>query len=173
MEAANQVWAMDFVTVSLADGRRVRALTLLDLFTRESLAIRAGAPFTGGQVVAVLEELTALRGVPSSIRVDNGPEFSGKMLDLWAYFNKVTLDFSRPGKPTDNAFIESFNGRFRQECLDPNWFLCLEDARVKIESWRKEYNADRPHSALGNLAPEEFAASRARRTKPDTGAKLA
>jgi putative transposase len=166
VEAANQAWAMDFVTVTLADGRRVRVLTVLDLFTRESLALRADARFPGAQVVRVLEELAYLRGVPKSLRVDNGPEFSGKMLDLWAYFNGVTLDFSRPGKPTDNAFIESFNGRLRQECLDPNWFVCLDDARAKIEAWRKDYNEDRPHSALGNLAPREFAARQAGLTKP-------
>lgn len=173
VEAANQVWAMDFVTVPLADGRKARVLTVLDLFTREGLAIRADARFTSGQVVAVLEELTYLRGAPGSVRVDNGPEFTGKMLDLWAYFNKVTLDFSRPGKPTDNAFIESFNGRLRQECLDPNWFVCLEDLRQKTEAWRQEYNEERPHSALGDLAPREFAESHARVKGPDGPSKLA
>jgi putative transposase len=153
--------------VPLADGRRVRVRTVLDLFTRESLAIRADAPFPGIQVIKVLEELTHGRGTPQSIRVDNGPEFSGKLLDLWAYFNRVSLDFSRPGKPTDNAFIESFNGRLRQECLDPNWFLCLDDLRTKVEAWRREYNEERPHSALGDLAPEEFAANQARSVEPD------
>jgi putative transposase len=171
--ATNQVWAMDFMSVALADGRRLRLLAILDLFSRESLALRADARFTGGQVVKVLEELTYLRGKPQSIRVDDGPEFSGKMLDLWAYFNKVTLDFSRPGKPTDNAFIESFNGRLRQECLDPTWFLCLDDLRSKIEAWRREYNEERPHSALGDLAPKEFAASQARSTEPDRVLQLA
>ena len=153
VEAVNQVWAMDFLTVGLADGRKARVLTVLDLFTRESLAIRADARFTGGQVVQVLEELTCQRGAPAGIRVDNGPEFTGRSLDLWAYFNGVTLDFSRPGKPTDNAFIEAFNARVRQECLNRSWFLCLEDARAKIEAWRREYDTERPHGALGNLAP--------------------
>ena len=139
-EAANQVWAMDFMSDALADGRRFRVLTVLDLFTRECLAIRVDLRFTGDGVVAVLEGLVAERGLPSSIRVDNGPEFTGRTLDLWAYFNGVTLDFSRPGKPTDNAFIESFNGRLREECLNPHWFLCLDDARAKIESWRSRYN---------------------------------
>lgn len=173
VESANQVCTMDFLTVAFADGRMVRVLTVLDLFTRECLAIRADGRFTGGQVVQVVEELACLHGAPASVRVDHGPEFSGRMLDLWAYFNKVTLDFSRPGKPTDNAFIESFNGRFRQECLDPNWFLGLEEARAKIEAGRREYNAERPHSALGDLAPEEFAGSQARRTMPDRASKLA
>jgi putative transposase len=159
--SADQVWAMDFVTDVLADGRRYRVLAVLDLFTRECLALRAGFKLTGGDVVAVLDELKTRRGVPGSIRVDNGPEFAGRTLDLWAYFNGVALDFSRPGKPTDNAFIESFNGRLRQECLNPRWFLCLDDARVELAGWQREYNADRPHSALGNLAPGEFAARQA------------
>jgi putative transposase len=165
--AANQVWAMDFVTVTLADGRRVRTLAVLDLFTRESLAIRSDHHFPAGQVVAVLDELVAVRGSPGAVRVDNGPEFAGKTLDLWAYFRRVVLDFSRPGTPTDNAFIESFNGRLRDECLNPNWFLCLDEVRRKTEDWRREYNRERPHSALGNLAPEEFAAQMASPTRPN------
>lgn len=173
VETANQVWAMDFLSVPLSDGRKVRLLTVLDLYTRESLAIRADGRFPSGQVVRVMEELVSLRGTPTSIRVDNGPEFTGKMLDLWAYFNRVTLDFSRPGKPTDNAFIESFDGRLRQECLDPNWFQCVDDLRRKTVTWRKEYNEDRPHSALGNLAPKEFAELKARIPKPNPLAKLA
>ena len=110
-----------------------------------------------------MEVLTCLgkkRSLPRIIRVDNGPEFISKVLDQWAYLNNVTLDFSRPGKPTDNAFIEAFNGRLRQECLNENWFLSLEDAREKVEVWRKEYNRWRPHSALGNLSPVEFAETR-------------
>jgi putative transposase len=163
------VWAMDFVTATLADGRRARVLTVLDLFTRESLAVRADGRFPAAQVVRVLDELAHSRGVLQSLRVDNGPEFAGRTLDLWAYFNGVTLDFSRPGKPTDNAFIESFNGRLRQECLDPSWFLCLDDLRRKTEDWRTDYNERRPHSALGNLAPREFAAKQAGLTKPSRG----
>ena len=96
--------------------------------------------------------------MPKAIRVDNGPEFTSKRLDQWAYLNGVELDFSRPGKPTDNAFIEAFNGRFRQECLNENWFLSLEDAEEKVESWRRHYNGERPHSALGNLSPREVVA---------------
>lgn len=169
VEAINQVWAMDFLSDTLSDGRKVRVLTVLDVFTRESLAIRADFRFSREQVVRVLEELMYTRGVPRSVRLDNGPEFTGTMLDLWAYFNKVTLDFSRPGKPTDNAF----NGRFRQECLDQHWFTCLDDARVKMEAWRMRYNTEHSHSALGNLAPEEFAASQAGKVGPNRASKLA
>jgi putative transposase len=171
-EAANRVWAMDFLSDALSDGRRFRVLTVVDTFTREGLAARADFRFTGDQVVAALEGLAAERGAPASIRVDNGPEFVGRSLDLWAYFNGVTLDFSRPGKPTDNAYIEAFNGRLRQECLDPHWFLCLDDAREKIEAWRARYNREHPHSALGYLAPGEFAAIQAGRKGPRPIAKL-
>ena len=108
----------------------------------------------------VLEGVVDEHGLPKAIRVDNGPEFISKDLDLWAYWNKVKLDFSRPGKPTDNAFIESFNARFRLECLNEHWFLTLEDARQKIETWRRDYNENRPHSSLGNVPPVEFARRR-------------
>lgn len=107
-------------------------------------------------MVRSLEQAVRIYGKPKAIRVDNGPEFIAKELDRWAYSNGVLLDFTRPGKPTDNAYIESFNSRFRQECLNQHWFLSLEDAKVKIEAWRREYNSNRPHSALGNLTPEEF-----------------
>ena len=110
-------------------------------------------------MVSVLEELADERGLPEKIQVDNGPEFASKSLDLWAYLNGVQLDFSRPRKPTDNAVIESFNGKFREECLNQNWFLSLEEAKYKIELWRRECNEVRPHSALGSLAPSEFAVS--------------
>lgn len=171
-EAADRVWAMDFVSDALSDGRRFRILTVVNAYTREALATRVDSRFTGDQVVKVLEGIVAERGTPRSIRVDNGPEFVGRSLDLWAHFNGVTLDFSRPGKPTDNAFIESFNGRLRQECLSPNRFLCLEDARAKIEAWRAAYNKEHPHSALGYLAPGEFAASKAGEQRPKTPSKL-
>jgi putative transposase len=165
-EAADRVWAMDFMSDALSDGRRSRALTVVDTFTREGPAARADSRFTGDQVVAALEGLAAERGAPASIRVDNGPEFVGRSLDLWAHFNGVAADFSRPGKPTDNAYIEAFNGRLRQECLDPHWFLCLDEAREKIEAWRPRYNREHPHSALGYLAPGEFAASEAGKIGP-------
>jgi putative transposase len=148
---------MDFVSDQLYDGRRIRVLTLVDNHTRESLALHVDQRVRGIEVVAELERVVDVHGLPESIRVDNGPEFISKDLDLWAYWNKVTLDFSRPGKPTDNAFIESFNARFRQECLNEHWFLTLEDAREKIEAWRRDYNEQRPHSSLGNMPPARFA----------------
>ena len=134
-------------------------MTIVDHFTRESLAIDVVQRFRGRDVVDVLSRVGLDRSLPKTIRVDNGPEFTSKALDQWAYANQLTLDFSRPGKPTDNAFIESFNGRVRSECLNENWFLSFEDAEEKIEAWRRDYNEQRPHSALGNLAPKDFASS--------------
>ncbi len=156
----NECWSMDFVSDQLFDGRRIRVLTLVDNHTRESLALHVDQRVRGRDVVRVLEHVTDVHGLPLAIRVDNGPEFISKDLDLWAYWNKVKLDFSRPGKPTDNAFIESFNARFRMECLNEHWFLTLDDARGKIESWRRDYNESRPHSSLGNVPPAEFARRR-------------
>ncbi|WZP00260.1 IS3 family transposase [Isosphaeraceae bacterium EP7] len=161
IEAANQAWAMDFMSDALSDGGKLRVLTVLDLFTREAVAMRVAPRFTSGQVAEVMAEVSSTRGAPREPRVDNGPEFTGKMLDLWAHLNGVTLDFSRPGKPTDNAFIESFNGRVREECLNQTDFTSLEDARERVESWRVDYNEVRPHGALGNLAPRDFAALKA------------
>jgi putative transposase len=149
---------MDLVSDALFDGRRIQALTLVDNLTREALAIVVDGSIRGEHVVDVVEQVAARRGAPQLIRVDHGPEFVSKVLDRWAYECGVTLDFSRPGKPTDNAFIESFNGRLRDECMDAHWFLSLEDARSKIEAWRRGYNASRPHSALGQLTPLECAA---------------
>ena len=154
---ANQGWSMDFMSDELYDGRRIRLLTLVDNFTRKSLAIEVSDHLGGHRVAEVLMRLGEERNLPKTIRVDNGPEFISKVLDQWAYLNGVALDFSRPGKPTDNAFIEAFNGRLRQECLNESWFLSLEDAREKVEVWRQEYNSQRPHGALGNLTPVEFA----------------
>jgi putative transposase len=150
---------MDFMADELFNGRRFRLLTIVDDFTRESLAIEVGQRLTGDRVVEVLDRIGLGRDLPDRIRVDNGTEFTSKRLDQWAYLNGVSLEFSRRGKPTDNGLIEAFNGRLRAECLNENWFLSLEDAREKVESWRRHYNGDRPHSALGNLAPREFAAS--------------
>ena len=141
----------------LFNGQRFRLLTLVDNFSRESLAIRVGQRLTGDDVVQVLERVTQTHGKPQSIRVDNGPEFISKSLDWWAYWNDVKLDFSRPGKPTDNAMIESFNGKLREECLNQNWFLSLADAQARVDAWRTEYNNERPHSALGQRSPIEFA----------------
>jgi len=141
----------------LFDGRRLRLLTIVDNHTRESLAIHVGQRIRGEEVVEVLERISGEHGFPKTIRVDNGPECISKDLDLWAYWNKVKLDFSRPGKPTDNAFIEAFNARFRMECLNEHWFLSLDDAQQKVEAWRRDYNEDRPHSSLDNIPPAEFA----------------
>jgi len=157
--AVNETWSMDFMTDELHNGQRIRLLTLVDNFSRESLAIEVDEHIGGERVVAVLVGVAKQRGLPRTIRVDNGPEFISKRLDQWAYFNGVELDFIRPGKPADNAFIEAFNGRMRQECLNENWFLSLQDAREKVETWRQEYNTKRPHGALGNMAPFEYAAA--------------
>jgi putative transposase len=161
--APNELWSMDFVSDALFDGRRLRALTIVDAFTREALAIEVDQGIKGEQVVAAVAQLALVRGAPRTIRVDNGPEFVSKVLDRWAYENGVTLDFSRPGKPTDNAFVESFNGRLRDECLNAHWFLSLADARSKIEAWRRQYNESRPHTALGWLTPQEFALAAAQK----------
>jgi len=144
----------------LFDGRRFRLSTIVDNFTRESLAIEAASGLRGEDITRVLDRITADRGaLPSKIRVDNGSEFTSKRLDQWAYLNNVCLDFSRPGKPTDNGLVEAFNGRLRAECLNENWFMSLVDVKEKAAAWRMHYNQDRPHSALGNLAPEEFVAT--------------
>jgi putative transposase len=135
---------MDFVADSLFNGKRFRVLTVVDNFSRECLRAKVGQSLRGEQVVTALDQLKHERGVPRSIRMDNGSEFVSKVLDKWAYDNQVVLDFSRPGKPTDNAFAESFIGSFRDECLNVNWFLSLEDACDKIEQWRKDYNEFRP-----------------------------
>lgn len=153
----NDVWAMDFMSDALFDGRPFRLLTVVDCCSREGLATVPRATFRAFNVVEVLDRLVGERGKPKTIRVDNGPEFAGRLLDQWAYLNGVELDFSRPGTPTDNAFIEAFNARVRAECLNASWFLSLADARQRIEAWRIDYNTERPHSALGHLTPRAFA----------------
>lgn len=140
----------------LSDGRQFRLLTLVDNFSRESPQIEVDFSLTGKRVVEVLERLKWTRGLPQAIKVDNGSEFISKAVDFWAYQNKVKLDFSRPGKPTDNAFIESFNGRVRQECLSQHWFESLAEAKSIIEKWRIDYNEQRPHSSLGFQTPSEY-----------------
>ena len=164
----NECWSMDFVADELFDGRRIRILTIVDNFTRESLCTSANFQFKGVRVAEALEEVVKEHGNPESIKVDNGPKFISKEMDLWAYSHGVKLDFSRPGKPTDNAFIESFNGKFRQECLNQHWFLSLEDAKSKIEAWKDDYNKERPHSSLRNKTPKEFVAAL---EKAETGQK--
>jgi len=152
-----QCWSMDFVSDALFDGRKFRTLTVVDNYSRECLSIKVGQSLKGVDVVTTLEYLKHEKGIiPQRLQTDNGSEFISKEVDRWAYENKVTLDYSRPGKPTDNPFVESFNGSFRDECLNAHWFLSLEDAKEKIEAWRIEYNEFRPHSALDNLTPAEF-----------------
>lgn len=160
-ERRNERWSMDFMQDTLADGRCFRTLNIVDDFSRECVAIEVGRSIPGERVVRVLERLAFQRGLPELLVVDNGPEFAGKALDAWAYRNGVGLHFIRPGKPVENAFVESFNGSFRDECLNENWFVSLADAVHKIEVWRQDYNRKRPHSSLGNRTPEEFAKSAA------------
>ena len=154
---ANQAWSLDFVADQLTDGKRFRALTVVDVFTRESLAIAVGQAMKGTDVVAVLNQIRFERGAPKMLFCDNGSEFTSQIMDLWSYQNGVKIDFSRPGKPTDNAYIETFNGTLRAECLDTHWFGTLAEAKERIEAWRKEYNESRPHRALGERTPYEFA----------------
>ncbi len=153
----NQIWSMDFVSDELGWGRRFRVLTLVDHFSRVSPAMEVGFRMSGQRVADVLDRLSMTVGVPAVIRVDNGPEFTSKVLDQWAYRNGVHLDFISPGKPVENAFIESFNASLRKECLNSHWFQTLDEAKLTIEQWRKEYNRVRPHSSLGNMTPREYA----------------
>ena len=161
--AANVSWSMDFVADGLIGGRRLRCLTIVDDCTRECLAIEVDTSITGLRVQGVLDRLADTRGLPQSITVDNGPEFDSQVLDKWAYRSGVQLSFIRPGKPNENAYIESFNGKFRDECLNEHWFISLAHARGIIEAWRIEYNTERPHSSLGNRTPQEFAADRTKK----------
>jgi putative transposase len=149
----NETWAMDFVHDQLATGNKIRVLTVVDLFSRYSPVLDPRFSYRAENVVQTLERTCAGIGYPKTIRVDQGTEFVSRDLDLWAYANGVTLDFSRPGKPTDNAFIEAFNGRFRAECLNTHWFLTLDDARSKLEDWRRYYNEERPHGSIGQRPP--------------------
>jgi putative transposase len=154
----NERWSIDFLKDSLLDGRPFRAFTVVDNVSKVSPAIVADFSIKGERVVAVLDRLKA-GGLPKRLAVDNGPEFISKALDAWAYRNGVALEFSRPGKPTDNAFVESFNGHFRQECPDQHWFAGLSEARQIIEAWRVEYNTERPHQVLKYGTPTAFAAA--------------
>ena len=151
-------WSMDFTVDTLADGRGFRTLNIVDDFTRECVAIEADRSLPGLRVARVLDRLHATIGLPQSIVVDNGPEFAGRTLDAWAYARGVTLRFIRPGKPVENGYIESFNGKFRDECLNEHWFVSLADAKTTIELWRIDYNTVRPHSSLDGATPAHFAA---------------
>jgi putative transposase len=169
----NERWSMDFMTDSLATGRRFRTLNMVDDYTRECLRIEVDTSLGGERVARVLEELRQQRGGPQVIVVDHGPEFTSQALDRWAYQRGVKLHFIAPGKPEQNAYVESFNGKFRDECLNQHWFGDLEEAREMIETWRQDYNQQRPHSALGYQTPKEFAAEiAARRASPPTPVAL-
>lgn len=150
-------WSIDFMHDTLADGRTFRVLNIVDDCTRECLAIEVDRSLPGARVVRVLERLAAAIGVPKRIVLDNGPEFAGRALDAWAYQRGVALCFIRPGKPIENAYVESFNGKFRDECLNEHWFLNMVDAQAVIEAWRLDYNTVRPHSALDGRTPYQFA----------------
>ncbi len=153
----NQKWSMDFIAQRLPDGRWIRVLTVVDQFTRECLTLFADTSLSGEKVAMALDKILSQRGVPQSITVDNGSEFSSRAMDLWAYKNGVHLDFIRPGRPVENGYIESFNGRLRDECLNVEVFFTVIEAREKLEHWRHDYNHQRPHSALADRTPAEFA----------------
>ena len=152
----NERWSLDFVLDVLDDGRRFRILTVVDAFTRACLAIDVDTSIGGRRVAQVLQRLIETRGTPARLVTDNGPEFISRALDAWAYAHGIELHFIEPGKPNQNAYVESFNGRMRDECLNEHWFMSLGQARETIETWRQDYNAVRPHSALGDIPPEEF-----------------
>jgi len=152
----NEAWSLDFIHDQLSNGQKFRALTVVDVFSREGLAIDVGQRLRGENVVETLNRLVRQRGAPKYLFADNGAEFTGHLVDLWAYHHGVRIDFSRPGKPTDNAFIETFNGSLRDECLNLHWFETIAEARLLIEAWRIEYNESRPHMALGNQTPLEY-----------------
>jgi putative transposase len=153
----NQRWSMDFVADSIVTGRRFRALAIVDDYSRECPVIEVDTSLGGARVVSVLERLAETRGLPNVITTDNGPEFTGRALNEWAYLKGVQLNFIRPGKPIENAYAESFIGRLRDECLNENWFMNLKHARHIIEDWRRDYNEVRPHSSLNGMAPMEYA----------------
>lgn len=155
-EDVNELWAMDFLQDSLFDGRRTRVLAIIDMFTRECLRLEVDTSIKGQRVVTALSQIASMRGLPEHIIVDNGPEFISNVLDAWAYERGIKLHFIRPGKPVDNAYMESFNGKFRDECLNQNWFMSLGHARQVIEEWRVDYNLVRPHSSLDDMTPGEF-----------------
>ena len=148
---------MVFVTDRLLDGRAFQALTVVDNLSRQSPLIEVAHSMTSRHVIVALERVARRVGLPLTITCDNGSQFTSRLLDAWAYEHDVRLDFIRPGKPVENAYIESFNGRFRDECLNSHEFVSLKDARMKIEAWRIDYNDYRPHSSLGQLTPSEFA----------------
>ena len=167
-KSINKIWSMDFVHDNLTSGESIRLLTIVDHFSRESVAVEVGKSLKAAEVISCLSRLKITRGLPKIITVDNGSEFSGNEMDRWAHENQVELHFIRPGKPVENAYIESFNGRIRDECLNANIFYTLDDAKEIIEAWREEYNNWRPHSSLGNLSPVEYK----EKNKPGNGFEM-
>jgi len=156
--APNQCWSMDLMSDKLADGRWFRILTVVDQYTRECICLEADRAITGMTVAQALERVKVERGsLPASITVHNGTEFCSRALEAWVMANNVQLCFIRPGRPVENGFIESFNGRLRDECLNVEWFVSLEDARKKLANFRNHYNHERPHSALADRTPSAFA----------------
>jgi putative transposase len=158
LTSADQEWAMDFVSDGTASGQRLRALTIVDSYTRECLGIETATSLGSARVIRALERIAESRGLPSTIRVDNGPEFTSRQFRAWCEQKGVAIAYIQPGKPTQNAIVESFHARLRDECLNANWFWNLADARMKITLWREHYNNRRPHSSLGYLTPAEFRA---------------
>lgn len=156
-QQANERWSMDFMTARLENGRYFRILTVVDQYTRECLVVEPAFSMSGAKVAECLNRVVAERGRPRSIRVDNGTEFQSRAMDGWAYRNGVQMDFIRPGRPVENGLIESFNGRLRDECLNVHLFWTIGDAREKLAAWQVDYNEARPHGALGQLTPREYA----------------
>ena len=155
--APNEVWSMDFVFDRVASGRAIKSLVIVDDATHESVAIVVEHSMGGNQLIRVLDEVCAKRGKPAVIRTDNGPEFIGKAMLNWAYRSGIALKLIEPGKPNQNAYVESFNGRLRDECLNEHWFTSIKHAKVVIEDWRRDYNEQRPKKSLGGLTPASYA----------------
>lgn len=152
----NHIWSMDFMKDALSDGRKLKVLPIVDEYTKKCFRIEVDTSITGARVVRVLNEISPLEGLPEIIIIDNGPEFIGRALDEWAYRRGVKLFFITPGKPVENMYMESFNGRLRDECLNLHYFTSIDHSRQVVEEWRVDYNTERPHSSLDNLTPEEF-----------------
>ena len=169
LTAPNEEWSLDFVSDGLAGGRAMRVLTVVDNFTRECLALETDTSFSGERVTRVLDRVIEQRGRPKAIRMDNGPEFTSRRFLAWCIDGKITANYIQPGKPVQNSHVESFNGRFRDECLNTNWFRNLFEARQRIAIWREDYNRVRPHSALDYRTPDEFAAQWQRPSSSPTG----
>lgn len=169
-EGLNELWTMDFLSDQLADGRVFRVLAIMDVYSRESLALEVDTSITGKRVSRVLDRLKAQRGLPKTVGTDNGPEFRSRHMDQWAYENGVKLHFIKPGKPTQNAFIESLNSQIRKKLLNVHWFANLDEVRDRAEEWRTTYNTIKRHGSLGKKTPADFAAdARLRSATPPCG----